>query len=521
MTDALETIKRLNQQAWELSKKDIPAALALALQIHELWVTCDQAGPVDEFECLRTQSYCLDMLSQPREALPIALQANRLAEQIGDTFLTGSIQSLLGRIHWHIDDYASAMDYYQSALHLPQIENYLDLEVALINGLGLVQYGLENYTEALGYFKTCLEKAGKAYLTGRADANNNIGYTLHMLGRNPEALEYDLEALALFTQMGTSVGKMETLHSLGAIYHALGQNEPAMGCLQQGLELARQNNSRLFEISSLIEIGRIQQDDHQLDAAEAEILQALEMAQKINSLTNICLAHECLTQICKEKGDFQAALSHFEAFHAAFKQIYTDKSDQRIKNLEVLHRVEITRKQADLYRQMAATDFLTNLVNVRSFQEIAETALVKANQDQTPLAMIMLDIDRYKAINDQFGHLGGDEILAEVAARIKKSLRQGDVAGRYGGDEFIILVSGVTPDICLKIAERIRQAISQEPVLSEKGGVSVTASLGLACLDLAHPVALAALIGHADQAMYQAKAQGRNQVQVWSGAFCV
>ena len=116
MSSKLDKIRKLNQEAWDLCKKDGPQAFQLAIKAQSLLINCPEAEPRDEFECLKTQTYCLDMLSKPEEALPIALKANQLSQQIGDKYLIGSIQSLLGRIYWHIDDYATAMDYYLNAL---------------------------------------------------------------------------------------------------------------------------------------------------------------------------------------------------------------------------------------------------------------------------------------------------------------------------------------------------------------------------------------------------------------------
>src|SRR5664280_2645310 len=128
----LKKIRKLNQQAWELSKQDGPRAFDLAEKAQTLLSGCVDAQPVDEFECLKTQTYCLDMLSHPEEALPVGLKANLLAEQIGDTYLIGSIQSLLGRIYWHIDDFPTSLDYYLNALKLVQTEPHPDLEISLI-----------------------------------------------------------------------------------------------------------------------------------------------------------------------------------------------------------------------------------------------------------------------------------------------------------------------------------------------------------------------------------------------------
>jgi diguanylate cyclase (GGDEF)-like protein len=302
---------------------------------------------------------------------------------------------------------------------------------------------------------------------------------------------------------------------LGAIHFALRNYEQAMMYLQAGLELSRQNTSQLLELTFVSEISRIHQIEGNLNQAEAELLLALQTAEKINSLTNISLIHERLTGVYKERQEYKSALEHFEAFHIAFKKIFNDKSDQRVKNLEILHQVESARKQAELYRELAGTDSLTNLVNRRQFLEIAEVAIQRVKNGQGQLAIIMLDIDHFKNVNDQYGHKAGDQVLSAVATSIKQSLRPRDVPGRYGGDEFIILVNGASSDQCFKIAERIRRAAAQLSIPIGSGEVRVTTSLGLAWTNPERSIRLDDLINYADQALYAAKRQGRNSVVVW------
>jgi tetratricopeptide (TPR) repeat protein len=305
MNSKLKKIRKLNQQAWSLCRKDGPRAIELARQAQSLLSSCPQSEPIDEFECLKTQTYCLDMLSKPEEALPIGLKAKYLAEKIGDKYLISSMQNLLGRIYWHIDDYPASLEYYINGLKLLPAEDHPELEISLINGLGLVQYGLENYTESLGYFKTCLEKSNDNDLDNRADANNNIAYVMHILGRNQEAVEYAAAALDLFIHTENYVGKLHTLHSLGAIHLALGNYDEAMSFLQEGRDLSRKNNSELLELTYTLEISRIHQAWGNFNRAEEELLQALQTAEKINSLTNISLIHEQLIEIYKGKQDYK------------------------------------------------------------------------------------------------------------------------------------------------------------------------------------------------------------------------
>ncbi len=320
----------------------------------------------------------------------------------------------------------------------------------------------------------------------------------------------------MFNQVGNYIGKLHPLHSLGAIQIALRHHEIASKYLQDGLELSRQNNSQLLELTFISEFSRIYQIESNLDQAEEELLLALQIAEKINSLTNVSLIHERLIGIYKERQDFKSGLEHFEAFHAAFTKIFNDKSDKRIKNLQILNQVESTRKQAELYRELAGTDSLTILVNRRQFLEIAEAAIQKVKSGQDQLAIIMLDIDHFKNVNDQYGHKAGDEVLSTIAASIKQSLRPGDVAGRYGGEEFIILVSGASSDQCFKIAERIRRAVAQLTINIEQAVIRLIISLGVVWTNPDQMVPLDALINYADQAMYSAKHQGRNRVVTWT-----
>ena len=515
MTNRLNQIERLNQKAWVLCKKDAPKAFRLALKIQNLISADPQVNPVDEFLCLRTQAYCLDLFSKPEEALIAANRANQLAQALNDTDWICSIQSNIGRIYWHIDDYSTSTEYYLNALKLAKNNHNSEMEISLINGLGLNQFGLGNYSKALEYFQYCLEIVNGNDLSGQAYAYNNIAYCLYKLGREPEALEHGTTSLSLFTQLGTAAGMMETLHTLGAIQIALGNFDQALDYLQRGVGLSHQNQNQLLEITCRMEISRIFQIRGDFTLEKKELLQLLPTARKINSLTNIAQIHEWLAEVYKRKHNYQAALMHFEAFHRVHQKIFNDKSDQRIKVLEIMNQVETTRKQAEIYRELAGSDYLTHMNNRMSFQEKAEIAHKRAQSEKLHLAIIMLDIDHFKSYNDRFGHKIGDEILAIVASMIKDTARNGDITARYGGDEFIVLVVNTPAPCCFKIAERIRQAIAQKEIQVNGAAVKVTISVGFACYDPDQLPPLDRIIACADQAMYWAKQNGRNCVVAW------
>lgn len=163
-------------------------------------------------------------------------------------------------------------------------------------------------------------------------------------------------------------------------------------------------------------------------------------------------------------------------------------------------------------QQQAVTDPLTGLYNRRGFLDLAEHELLRAHRFNRPLSMILIDIDRFKEINDMHGHLMGDKILATVSANCKAELRQVDIVARYGGDEFIVLLPETTLQEALLAAERLRSRVEGLRFPHNGDALSTTICLGVA--ELRSGDTLKSLIERTDQALYQAKQSGRNFVGV-------
>ncbi|MFH2103943.1 MAG: diguanylate cyclase [Chloroflexota bacterium] len=164
-------------------------------------------------------------------------------------------------------------------------------------------------------------------------------------------------------------------------------------------------------------------------------------------------------------------------------------------------------------RRLAITDELTGIYNRRHLFELADRIFDEAVRYRHPLSVLVLDIDHFKNLNDRFGHLIGDQVLREVAALLQKSLRSSDILGRYGGEEFAIILPSTTKEAAVQVAERIRLDVAQGEIHTDAGTISVCVSVGVSMLSKDLPT-LTALIHRADQAMYIAKGAGRNCVAV-------
>jgi diguanylate cyclase (GGDEF)-like protein len=168
----------------------------------------------------------------------------------------------------------------------------------------------------------------------------------------------------------------------------------------------------------------------------------------------------------------------------------------------------------------ARNDSKTGLLNAATWERGATAEIARAVRTRTQLAVALLDVDRFKVINDTYGHLTGDEVLKEIAHTLKSMLREYDLAGRFGGEEFALLLPQTRAVDAFRIAERVRSAIASLPIIAPgaTGGerVHVTVSIGVAALDAGSKREYAELMAAADAALYRAKGCGRDQVQMIS-----
>lgn len=164
-------------------------------------------------------------------------------------------------------------------------------------------------------------------------------------------------------------------------------------------------------------------------------------------------------------------------------------------------------------RVQAMHDPLTQLLNRRATMDFLQAELSRATREQKPLTVMMADLDHFKSVNDRFGHLVGDGVLCEVSRRLRMSSRNYDTVGRFGGEEFLVVVPGCDTSPGLAQAERLRKAVCSQPITVKNLSINVTISLGVATLHHSIQQGMEALLSLADQALYRAKAGGRNRVE--------
>jgi len=180
----------------------------------------------------------------------------------------------------------------------------------------------------------------------------------------------------------------------------------------------------------------------------------------------------------------------------------------------------IVRLQADLLevreslRYMATHDSLTGLFNRAEILTRLTAELDRSNRDASGIGLLLVDIDHFKLVNDTLGHVQGDNALIEISARMRSGVRSYDAVGRYGGEEFLIILPGCDTARAAQQAERLRALVADQPVILVPDSIRLTLSIGVAAKENGRIASSNQLVHAADEALYRAKAAGRNQVAV-------
>ncbi|KAA3628423.1 MAG: diguanylate cyclase [Proteobacteria bacterium] len=243
-------------------------------------------------------------------------------------------------------------------------------------------------------------------------------------------------------------------------------------------------------------------------------IDGVEICRRLHNRTDAPLIY---TILLTSKTDEQALVHALEQGAHDFQTKPANPGELRARLLVGRRLVESDdRLNESLARmeQMAATDSLTGAANRRHFIQLAEREIYRVQRTHSPLALLVMDIDHFKEINDSHGHVAGDAALCHLVAVCQLSLRRTDIIARFGGDEFVILLPECDPPTAIHTAERLRETVSSTPVPDKSGPFTMSTTIGVATCPAGSrkPEDLDALLRLADEALYEAKGAGRNRI---------
>jgi len=186
---------------------------------------------------------------------------------------------------------------------------------------------------------------------------------------------------------------------------------------------------------------------------------------------------------------------------------------------ELRARLMVGKRILDLQQALRFTathDFLTKLLNRAEILASLKRELARSERDNKPTAIILADLDHFKLINDSLGHAAGDAVLMEVAQRLQSDLRTYDLVGRYGGEEFLLLLPNCDLTTATRRADEIRSLVSKDAIITTFAKVPVTVSMGVTVSDCKRGLTIEDLLQQADEALYYAKQNGRDCVRAFS-----
>jgi len=253
--------------------------------------------------------------------------------------------------------------------------------------------------------------------------------------------------------------------------------------------------------------------------------EALKIGEELKSKERTVRAWHELSQSQEALGDAPAALESYKQYHRIDRELRSEDAETKARNLVVQLAVKKVRAEAEGYRAErdllaaanvrlsaeAQEDALTGLANRRHLDANLERAFVQAVEENRPLCVAVADVDHFKSINDRHSHAIGDEVLRAVGRILRSACRPTDLAGRYGGEEFVLALLDTPAETAHAVCERLRAAVAGYAWDTLRPGLAVTVSIGVAGR-AAHATG-AEMLDAADARLYEAKRAGRNCVR--------
>jgi len=415
---------------------------------------------------------------------------------------------------------------------------------------------LKAFQEALQQFHAVEDR------TGEADSQAGAGAALNELGRAQEAVTPLMEAIEAYRQVGDREGEGIAVGELALSHARLSRTQDALALNTEGID-------QLSRVGSVLQVATLQVERAGMLLVLKRPSEALAMIEKARLTVLRSDELELLVLYYRTAADAQAALGHFEAAYQESQrglEAQARRTEQLVTRQlaaqrgrlesEILTRENLLlRNEADasqralasaqraarlqgvatglavliilvssgaLWRQrvllrriarMAETDSLTGLSNRRHIIELGQRLMNRVNQGGRPFALLLLDLDRFKDINDRYGHSAGDAALCTASHALRRHLRPEDQLGRYGGEEFAVILPGTERAEACQVGERLRAAVAALAPDWAPGAEPLTLSGGVALARPGH-TDFSQLLVRADKALYRAKNGGRNRIEI-------
>jgi diguanylate cyclase (GGDEF)-like protein len=488
---------------------------------------------------------CHFYLADFMRALEYLLEAAQMYEDAGDKAGAATAFAGVGTCQLRLGANADAVASMLRALEAARAQKLSTLEINIYNSLGSALIAANRMEEAGRYLRTGLELA---QASGNRNLLTKLLHTQSLLakqrgdalaGSDPSSAQQEYakglaqatRALEIARELGNPYDEAHCLGQTGTMLRLLHSHDEALAILDETIALGKRLNEPYVQAEAMMERGFALLAQGKTDAAQQAFLDAIVLARQIGASTVLAEACEALSRMFEDKGDYKSALALYKEFHsvreaelagsrkhaATAAQLWLDFQDASRKASQYRERAETLAadhealaRKAKALTEVSQQDPLTSLLNRRGLDAHIATVLSSSDASGESVTVALIDVDHFKRINDTFSHSIGDVVLRRVAAIIRDQCRQQDLAVRYGGDEFLLVLAGADLSMGTRVLARLKDNVDAWPWAREAPGLKVTLSIGIATRPPGG--ALAAAIAVADEALYDAKAAGRNRI---------
>lgn len=548
--ELLDEADRLEYDEPARAREIYQDALTLSRNIHFVW---------GEAAATLQVASCTARLGNNTEAIPLFLKALKLSTTIDDDILSSDIYISLGTSYFDMGDFEKALENFQQSLRLREPTGDSDRIAKCQTNIGNVHWMLQDYQKALAYYEQALAVfRANDFPLGVAGLTLNVGKVYLKLDQLDEALDALQKARRIFTDLENEYGRSMALTGIADVLALKGEHAQALEMHREALGIREQIGDAKGIVTSHTAIGTVLVKLRQFRKARRHLEQALRMAEERNLRNELKLIHFGLHELYVALGNYPKALNHFKQYTELTEELQSGEKERRIRELQARHTVEQELEQLEyetamaelavdgerkvrnlsiglailialfalvvwtLYRQKVNAnreldrinrlDTLTGLANRRELVRRLDEEMKRSARSGQPFAVLLIDVDHFKEINDRFGHEAGDQVLQQIADRLFEAVRETDVAGRWGGEEFLVLLPFTDLQGAGRIGEKLRTAIADEPFRHDHRGIALTITVGAAQYHEEEDTGGADLLRRADAALYSGKSGGRNRV---------
>jgi diguanylate cyclase (GGDEF)-like protein len=490
-------------------------------------------------------------LTNYQGALSYHQQSLEIRRRIGDRPGEAASLNNIGLNYFDLGRFGDALERHFESLAISEAVGDRSTLAYSLNNIAIIREKLGDYRSALEFHERSLQlKREGGDRIAESGSLTNLGTIYSHLRDHARAVQCHRQSLEIARAAGNRHGEALSLINIGCAYEEQQDYDTAGEYFAQGLMIMREVGDRYFEAEALLSIGENVLHKRlpgraSVDFSLIYLEPALELAVALESKELIYRAHQALAEVHERSGDFERALKHHKAFFRAREAVFGEESDQKIKSVLVQSEVDKVQREAEIHRlrhvelarayqdlqevdrqkeellnrlkeqarelhRQTHEDALTGISNRRHLDAQLTREFARSRRFGHDLTVALLDIDDFKQINDRLSHQIGDEVLRTVARLLREGCRCIDLVGRWGGEEFLLVLVETNLESAQILCERLLKDIASHDWQAIHPDLKVTFSAGVCAT---HGLASAeALISASDAALYAAKRGGKNRI---------